>query len=88
MNEELRKVAVWFKANKVSWNTSKTRYYLFHSTRKVKDIPNILPSLHTDNIPIKKEFVKKFLRVYLDENIFWKHYIKIVSTKVCKEWYT
>ena len=45
---------------------------------------NILPLLHIDNIPVKREFVTKFLGVYLDENISWKHHINIVSTKVCK----
>ena len=69
MNEELRKVATWFKANKLSLNISKTKYSLFHSTRKGKDIPNIVPPLHIDNLPIKREFVTKFLAVYLDKNI-------------------
>ena len=34
MNEELRKVANWFKGNKLSLNISKTKYSLFHSTKK------------------------------------------------------
>ena len=84
MNKELRKVANWFKANKLSLNISKTKYSLFHSTRKRKYIPNILPPLDIDNVPVKREFVTKFLGVYLDENISWKHHINIVSTKVCK----
>ena len=84
MNEELRKVANWVKASKLSFNISKTKYSLFHSTRKRKDIPNTLPPLHIDNVPVKREFVTKFLGVYLDENISWKHHINIVSTKVCK----
>ena len=84
VNKELRKVANWFKANKLFLNISKTKYSLFHSTRKRKDIPNILPPLHIDNVPVKREFVTKFLGVYLDENISWKHHINIVSTKVCK----
>ena len=84
MNEELRKVATWFKASKPSLNISKTKYSLFYSTRKRKDIPNILPPLHIDNVPVKREFVTKFLGVYLDENISWKHHINIESTKVCK----
>ena len=84
MNEELRKVANWFKANKLSWNISKTKYSLFHSTRKRKHIPNILPPLHIDNVPVIREFKREtFLGVYLDDNISWKHHIKIVSTKVC-----
>ena len=33
MNKELRKVATWFKGNKLSLNISKTKYFLFHSTR-------------------------------------------------------
>ena len=41
MNKQLRKVANWFKANKLSLNISKTKYSLFHSTRKRKDIPNL-----------------------------------------------
>ena len=84
MNEELKKVAKWFKANKLSLNISETKYSLFHSTRKRKNIPNILPPLHIDNVPVKREFVTKFLGVYLDENISWKHHINIVSTKVWK----
>ena len=61
MNEELKKVANQFKASKLSLNISKTKNYLFHSKRKRKDIPNILPPLHIDNLPIKREFVTKFL---------------------------
>ena len=83
MDEELRKVANWYKANKLSLNISKTKYSLFHSTRKRKDILNILFD-NIDNVPVKIEFVIKFLAVYLDENIFWKHHINIVSTKTLR----
>ena len=65
-------------------NISETKYSLFHSTRKGKDIPNILPPLHIDNVPVKREFVTKFFGVYLDKNISWKHHMNIVSRKVCK----
>ena len=85
MNEELRKVATWFKANKLSLNIAKAKYSLFNSTRKRKDIPNILSPLHIDNVPVKREFVTKFLheiyilRVYLDENLSWKHHVDIAT---------
>ena len=84
MNEELQKVAIWFKARNLSLNISKAKYYSFHCIRKRKDIANILPLLYIDNIPIKREFDTKFLGVYLDKNISWKHHINSVSTKVCK----
>ena len=44
----------------------------------------MLVPLHIDSVPVKSEFVTKFLGVYLDENISWKHHINIVSIKVCK----
>ena len=34
MNEQLGKVANWFKTIKLPWNISKTKYSLFYSTRK------------------------------------------------------
>ena len=80
MNEELRKVANWFKASKLSLNISETNYSLFNSTRKRKDIANILPPLHIDNVLVKREFVTKFLGVNLNENISWKHHINTDNT--------
>ena len=67
--EDLIKVATWFKANKLSLNIYKTNRSLFHSTRKRKDIRNILTPLHIGNVRIEREFVTKFLGVHLDENI-------------------
>ena len=78
MNDELRKVPTWFKADKLSLNISKTKYSLFHYTRKRKDIPNVLSLLHIDNVPIKREFVIKFLGVYLDENNSCKHWNNVI----------
>ena len=49
--------------------------------KKKKRYTKILPPLHIDNVPVKREFVTKFFGVYLDENISWKHHINIVSTK-------
>ena len=60
MNEEPRKVAIWFKASNLSLNIFKTRYSLFYFTRKRKDIPNILCPLYIDNISIKGELMKIF----------------------------
>ena len=54
MNEELRKVAIRFKANKLSLNISKIKYSLFYSTRKRKNIPNYLRPLHACNAPVKR----------------------------------
>ena len=53
MNEELRKVATWFKANKFSLNISKKNIIYFILQEKRKDIPNILPPLQIDKVLIK-----------------------------------
>ena len=84
MNEVLRKVATWFKAKKLSLNISNTKYFLFYSSRKRKCMPNILPPLHIDKVPIKREFVTKILQLYIDENISCKYHMNIASTIVCK----
>ena len=81
MNKELRKVATWFKANKLSLNIFKIKYSLFNSTKKRNDISNISP-LHIENVPLKREFCHKILGVYLDENLSWKHHVDIISAKV------
>ena len=78
MNEEVQKLETSFKTNKLCLNISKTKYSPFHSSRERKDIPNILPLLHINNVPIKREFVTKFIGVYLDENISWKHHTLIL----------
>ena len=76
MNKELRKVATWFKANKLSLNIFKIKYSLFNSTKKRNDTSNISP-LHIENVPLKREFCHKILGVYLDENLSWKHHVDI-----------
>ena len=48
-------------------------FYSFY--KKNRDIPNILPPSLIDNVPIKREFVRKFLGVYLDEGISYKYHI-------------
>ena len=82
MKGELRKVATCFKANKLSLNISKTKYSLFHSIRKKMYQKSYFHYTLT-TFQSKEEFVTKFLGVYLDKNISWKH-INIGSTKVSK----
>ena len=84
MNKELENVSIWFKANKLSLNVKKTKFSLFHQSRKKKLIPEFLPKLCIDNCEIQRELVTKFLGVYIDENLTWKHHINNVKTKVSK----
>ena len=88
MNCELNKISLWFKANKLLLNLTKTKYSLFHPASKKMVLKEPLPFLIMDNIVIERENVTKFLGVLIDENLSWKQYINDVSSKISKKhWY-
>ena len=84
MNKELENVSRWFKSNKLSLNVDKTKWLLFHPLSKRQSLPQTLPNLHIENIHIKREYVTKFLAVFIDENLSWKQHIDVVSSKISK----
>ena len=73
MNVELQKMSIWFKANKLSLNLTKTKWRLFHSEKKKRLIANDLPILFIDNFEIVRESVTKFLGIFIDKNLTWKY---------------
>ena len=84
MNCELNKISLWFKANKLSLNLTKTTYSLFHPASKKRFLREPLSFLKMDNILIERENATKFLGVLVDENLSWKQQINDVSTKKSK----
>ena len=66
MNTELEKTRVWFKANKLSLKTLKTKFYLLHSLKKRIEIPENCPLFMINNIEKKPAKVTKFLGVFFD----------------------
>ena len=84
MNVELQKMSIWFKANKLSLNLTKTKWTLFHSEKKKRLIANDLPILYIDNFEIVRESVTKFLGIFIDKNMTWRYHIEHVCNKVCK----
>ena len=79
MNTELKEAKAWFKANKLSLKTSKTKFYLLHSLKKTIEIPGNCSLFMINNIAKKPAKVTKFLDVFLDQNISWKPHID----KIC-----
>ena len=69
MNVELQKMSIWFKANKLSLNVTKTKSTLFRSQKKKRLIANDLPILYIDNFEIVRESVKNFLGMFNYENL-------------------
>ena len=81
LNEELQNFDVWLKCNKLSVNVKKTNYIVFKSRQKKLDY-NF--SLSFRNQSLKQSNVVKFLSVYLDEHLTWKHHISFVCKQIAK----
>ena len=84
MNAELSHLIDWFCANKLSLNTDKTKYVLFHKAKSKKNLPLVLPNLFINDVKIKRENSLKSLGVMIDENITWKAHVELVEKKNSK----
>ena len=84
VNKELLHLNEWFKANKLSLNTVKTKYTFFHKHSVADNIPLKLPNLYINKTHIKRERKMKFLGVILDETLTWKSHIDLIQSKVAK----
>ena len=84
VNIELAKIQEWFKANKFSLNTGKTKYTLFHKLSKTDNIPLKLPELALNDIHIKREYTMIFLGVLLDDCLTWRKHIELIENKFSK----
>ena len=82
LNQGLYKLSTWLKANKLSLNTDKTYYIIFHRARmKLKDnkYPIIMNNSLLSNIK-----THKYLGVILDSKMSWIQHIAYVKNKVSK----
>ena len=83
-NIELEKIAIWFQANKLSLNESKTKFTLFHKSWDKDILPLKLPILKINNFEIKGTTSIKFLGIMVDENLTWNDHIHILENKLSK----
>jgi hypothetical protein len=84
MNEQLESISMWLKSNKLSLNTKKTSFLLFHSAYNKRNVPTLLPELKIDKRTIQRKHVTKFLGILIDENLTWNHHINNINSKICK----
>jgi exonuclease III len=91
LNEELDKASVWFRANKLSLNVSKTKFMVFR-------LSSMQPVNNNFRIFINGEEVErisnesetksfKFVGVHLDEFLNWNEHTKMVKNKVSSSLY-
>ena len=80
LNHELGNIYDWLSANKLSLNTAKTKFMIFHT--KNKRIPS--PSLKINNIAIERVTHFNFLGLIIDCNLNWKKHLDHISLKISK----
>ena len=82
VNEEIPKLQNWFYANKLSLNALKTKYILFHKTNMEDELPLKLPNVTFNTLSVERVDKFKFLGIFFDENMSWKHHIAHVEKKL------
>ena len=80
MNNELKEISLWLKANKLSLNIKKTHFMIFSS--KNKPHPNIC--INIDGETINETAKTKFLGVIIDNKLSWKDHILYISGKLAR----
>ena len=80
INQEIRMIYLWVKANKLSLNIDKTYFMLFTPKRFTRNMDDII----IDGKQIMEVNETKFLGVIIDNNLNWKPHITYISEKVAK----
>ena len=90
VNDEIEKVNVWLKVNKLSLNPSKTRLLIFRYHQRKNPETNTAKFQNTDdkfsidNVPIKIVPSFNFLGVEIHQHLKWDVHIKNISSKLGK----
>ena len=84
INEELKEVTNWFKANKLSVNASKTNYMILGTPRMVSNMDVLNVNVILDSTALEKVKHSKFLGVLIDDCLTWKNHIDCVSKTISR----
>ena len=80
INNELEKVNLWLKLNKLYLNTQKTKLMVFRSEEnKIREI-----HLSINDIQIEQVTTFIFLGITLNENLSWRNHTKMVGNKLSR----
>ena len=76
-------LCAWFKADRLSLNTTKTFYMIFHRAR-IKHMSSVANSIVMGNTIFAKTSSLKYLGVIADHKLNWIEHISYVRNKVSK----
>ena len=80
MNEDLRILEDWFKANKLSLNASKTNYILFRNKKSEFNYTRCKLMINGKEIGLVSK--TKFLGIIIDQHLEWKYHIDMCKKKI------
>ena len=80
VNNELERIHIWRRANKLTVNIKKTHYMMFHRTR-IKHKPRNI-TICGMNVTYTKN--TKFLGVIIDNKFRWSDHINYIKNKIAK----
>ena len=80
INVELLKLWDWLGANKLSLNIAKTKYMVFHTSKRNM----IYPNLKVNNNTIERVTEFNFLGVILHSHMTWNKHINHISMKIAR----
>jgi hypothetical protein len=82
VNNEMSSISKWFNVNKLSINTAKTKYILFHQKHRNINLENhhiCINGTRIEHVPNMK-----FLGVIIDQNLSWKNHVDHICRKIGK----
>ena len=80
INNELHKINMWLKLNRLSLNIKKTKYMIFHTINK--QIPEL--NIQIEGIDIERVSEFNFLGITLDDHLRWNKHIDKISNKMSR----
>ena len=81
LQNEMNKIANWLNVNKLSLNSTKTKYIVLRSRNK-KSKHDLKISINEENIKQVKTIT--FLGIVIDEFLTWRDHIGLISKKIIK----
>ena len=80
LDNELDKIRLWLRANKLTLNTQKSKFMLFYQPKKRLEIPKI--EINNEKIECVEQF--DFLGLILHKHLIWKSHVTKVANKISK----
>ena len=80
---EASNIIQWLRANKLTLNVSKTKFMVFGTRQKLKNVADI--PLHADGEVIERVQHFKYLGVILDETLSFEEHIDTLYRKTCSK---